>query len=82
METVTRRIHFCDVKNQLKSSLRMQTIRTENQAMENKKNIRAIGFSVKEIRTHGKEVIICDRKRIIFKKNPNSSLGKDSLSTE
>ena len=80
MEAV-KRINICDVKNQLRSSHRMQMRRTKkkkknHQTLETVKAIWEIGFSVEEIRIHGKEVIIYERKRFVFQKNLSLRLEK------
>ena len=80
MEAV-KRINICDVKNQLRSSHRMQMRRTKkkkknHKTLETVKAIWEIGFSVEEIRIHGKEVIIYERKRFVFQKNLTLRLEK------
>ena len=70
MEAIKRRSTLCDMEKQLRSSLRMQMRRTKCGALENVKDIRVIGISVEEIRSHGKEGIIYDRIKVpLFKKN-------------
>ena len=70
-----KRINICDVKNQQRSSHRMQIRRTKkkkkekkNQTLETVKPIWETGFSVEEIRIYGKEVMY-ERKKLVFQKN-------------